>query len=161
MKDDNEFRVIRLRELPLSIPCCDCPERIYEHWMANIVTAGWCNLECECLCAIHLNTRRRATGFHLVAMGTMDSVLSSPREVFRTAIIRSAAAIVNLRSSGQNGTSTTIIGPPTSGTHVLDEFWRDAQARILRRASRSLRSGLLARIHASVGVCGFAVVKSL
>ena len=27
-------------------------------------------------------------------MGTMDSVLSSPREVFRTAIIRSAAAIV-------------------------------------------------------------------
>jgi len=26
----------------------------------------------------------------------------------------------------QNGTPTTIIGPPTSGTHVLDEFWRDA-----------------------------------
>lgn len=26
----------------------------------------------------------------------------------------------------QNGSPTTIIGPPTSGTHVLDEFWRDA-----------------------------------
>jgi len=61
----------------------------------------------------------------------------------------------------QNGSPTKIIGPPTSGTHVLDEFWRDAQARILRRASRSLRSGLLARIHASVGVCSFAVVKIL
>ncbi|HNQ88396.1 MAG TPA: JAB domain-containing protein [Verrucomicrobiota bacterium] len=94
MKDNHEFRVIRLRELPLPIPCCDCPERIYEYWVANVSTASWYNPECECLVAIHLNTRRRATGFHLVAMGTMDSVLSSPREVFRTAIIRSAAALV-------------------------------------------------------------------
>jgi hypothetical protein len=26
----------------------------------------------------------------------------------------------------QNGSPTTIIGPPASGTHVLAEFWRDA-----------------------------------
>ena len=26
----------------------------------------------------------------------------------------------------QNGSPTTIIGPPTSGTRVLNEFWRDA-----------------------------------
>jgi hypothetical protein len=26
----------------------------------------------------------------------------------------------------QNGSPTTIIGPPTSGSRVLDEFWRDA-----------------------------------
>lgn len=26
----------------------------------------------------------------------------------------------------QNGSPTTVIGPPTSGTHVLAEFWRDA-----------------------------------
>lgn len=26
----------------------------------------------------------------------------------------------------QNGSPTTVVGPPTSGTHVLDEFWRDA-----------------------------------
>ena len=92
MKENHEFRVIRLRELPLPIPCCDCPERIYDYWLANIATANWYNPECECLVAIHLNTRRRATGFHLVAMGTMDTVLSSPREVFRTAISRGAAA---------------------------------------------------------------------
>ena len=94
MKDNHEFRVIRLRELPVSIPCCDSPQRIYEYWMANISTAVWYNPECECLCAIHLNTRRRATGFHLVSIGTMDTILSAPREVFRTAIIRSAAALV-------------------------------------------------------------------
>jgi hypothetical protein len=26
----------------------------------------------------------------------------------------------------QNGTPTTLIGPPTSGAHVQHEFWRDA-----------------------------------
>jgi DNA repair protein RadC len=94
MKENHEFRVIRLRELPLAIPCCDCPGKIYEYWQGNVSTAVWYNPEVETLCAIHLNTRRRATGFHLVAMGTMDTILSSPREVFRTAIVRSAAALV-------------------------------------------------------------------
>ena len=92
MKDNHEFRVIRLRELPLALPCCDCPERIYEYWMANIATASWYSPDVEQLCAIHLNTRRRATGFHLVSMGTIDTVLAAPREVFRTAISRGAAA---------------------------------------------------------------------
>jgi len=94
MRDNHEFRVVRLRELPVDLPCCDTPERIYEYWMANIASASWYNPECECLCAIHLNTRRRATGFHLVSIGTMDSILISAREVFRTAIVRSAAALV-------------------------------------------------------------------
>ena len=92
MKDNHEFRVIRLRELPLAIPCCDNPARIYEYWMANIATASWYAPDAECLCAIHLNTRRRATGFHLVSIGTMDTILVSAREVFRTAILHGAAA---------------------------------------------------------------------
>lgn len=94
MKDNHEFRVVRLRELPASFPCCDGPERIYEYWMANIATATWYTPDVECLCAIHLNTRRRATGFHLVGIGTLDTVLMTPRELFRTAIVRNASAIV-------------------------------------------------------------------
>ena len=92
--DNHEFRVIRLRELPAPMVTCDTPERIYEYWMANIATASWYNPDVECLCAIHLNTRRRATGFHLVGIGTLDSVLITPRELFRTAIVRNASAIV-------------------------------------------------------------------
>ena len=41
-----------------------------------------------------LNTRRRVKGHYLVSIGTMDSVLVSPREVFRLAIMTSAAALV-------------------------------------------------------------------
>ena len=92
--DNHEFRVIRLRELPVPMACCDTPQRIYEYWMANIATASWYNPDVECLCAIHLNTRRRATGFHLAGIGTLDSVLFAPRELFRTAIVRNASAIV-------------------------------------------------------------------
>ena len=93
-KDNHEFGVIRLRELPCSIAYCDSPQHIYEYWQANIVTASWYNPDVECLCVIHLNTRRRATGFHLVGIGTLDCVLMTPREVFRTAILRNASAIV-------------------------------------------------------------------
>ena len=93
-KDNHEFGVIRLRELPVPIACCDCPQRIYDYWMANIATASWYSVEVESLCVIHLNTRRRATGFHLAGIGTLDTVLMSPREIFRTAILRNASAIV-------------------------------------------------------------------
>lgn len=51
---------------------CDSPERIYDYWVANVMTAGTYNPDAECCCAIHLNTRRRATGLHLVGIGTLD-----------------------------------------------------------------------------------------
>lgn len=41
MKDNHEFGVIRLRELPVDLPCCDSPERIYDYWLANVATATW------------------------------------------------------------------------------------------------------------------------
>ena len=93
-KDNHEFGVVRLRELPLDLPSCDCPERIYDYWLANIATAQWYNPEVECLCVVHLNSRRRATGFHLVGIGSLDNVLMHPREIFRTAIVRAVAALV-------------------------------------------------------------------
>jgi DNA repair protein RadC len=41
-----------------------------------------------------LNTRRRVKGHQLVTIGTLDTILMHPREVFRVAIIAAAAAIV-------------------------------------------------------------------
>lgn len=48
----------------------------------------------ECFVALHLNTRRRIRGHHLVSVGTLDTLLVHPREVFRTAIAAAASAIV-------------------------------------------------------------------
>jgi len=41
-----------------------------------------------------LNTRRRIKGHYLVSIGTMATILCHPREVFRLAIMASAAAII-------------------------------------------------------------------
>jgi DNA repair protein RadC len=41
-----------------------------------------------------LNTRRKVKGFQLISIGTLDTILVHPREVFRGAIIAAAAAVV-------------------------------------------------------------------
>jgi DNA repair protein RadC len=43
---------------------------------------------------IMVKTRRRIQGHHLVATGTLDTLLTSPREVFRAAVIMASAALV-------------------------------------------------------------------
>jgi hypothetical protein len=53
-----------------------------------------------------------------------------------------AAELALRQPSYVNGVPTTIIGPPTSGAHLKDEFWRDAQARTCQQALRRLVSGL-------------------
>ena len=57
-------------------------------------TNPYFNSECECLVVFILNTRRRIKGHYLVSIGTMDTILCHPREVFRLAIMASAAAII-------------------------------------------------------------------
>ena len=47
-----------------------------------------------------LNTRRRVKGHQLLTIGTMDTLLVHPREVFRGAVIANASAIVLMHPSG-------------------------------------------------------------
>jgi len=91
-----EYKVVALRECPLpeGMHLCDTPERAAEYWRATIATNPLLNLECECLAVLMLNTRRRVKGFQLVTIGTMDTLLVHPREVFRAAVIVSAAAVI-------------------------------------------------------------------
>ncbi|HQY06477.1 MAG TPA: JAB domain-containing protein, partial [Lacunisphaera sp.] len=64
------------------------------YWKTHIATHPYFNSECECLVVFILNTRRRIKGHYLVSIGTMDTILCHPREVFRLAIMASAAAII-------------------------------------------------------------------
>ena len=43
---------------------------------------------------LHGNTRKRVKGHQLVSIGTMDTILVHPREVFRLAIIAAASAVI-------------------------------------------------------------------
>ena len=91
-----EWKVVALRECPTPerLQMCDTPDKAVEYWKMHIATSPQFNAECECLVVIILNTRRRVKGHQLLTIGTMDTLLVHPREVFRAAVVGSAAAVV-------------------------------------------------------------------
>jgi DNA repair protein RadC len=92
----HEYKVVPLRECstPMAQPLCDTPQAAADYWRANIPGNPYFNPECECFVVLILNTRRRVKGHYLVSLGTQDTLLVHPREVFRLACITSANAIV-------------------------------------------------------------------
>src|SRR5579864_6975976 len=91
-----EYKVTALRECPTpeNLQLCDTPERCAAYWRMHVPTHPYFNPECECFVVLMLNTRRRVKGHYLVSIGTMDTILVHPREVFKLAIVTSASAIV-------------------------------------------------------------------
>jgi hypothetical protein len=91
-----EFKVVSLRECPMpeEMQMCDTPQRAADYWRASIATNPYYNPDAECFVVLILNTRRRVRGHQLLTIGTMDTLLVHPREVFRGALIAGAAAIV-------------------------------------------------------------------
>jgi DNA repair protein RadC len=98
MKDYNpkEYKVVALRDCPVpdEMKICERPQQVVDYWRMHIATHPYYNPDCECFVVLLLNTRKRVKGHHLVSIGTMDTVLIHPREVFSVAIAMKAAAIV-------------------------------------------------------------------
>lgn len=92
----HEFKVTALRECPTpeSLQLCDTPDKVADYWRLHLVSHPYFNPECECFAVLLLNTRRRVKGHHLVSIGTQDTILIHPREVYRLAIITSANSII-------------------------------------------------------------------
>lgn len=103
----SDYKVVSLRDCPLpeEMTLCDTPDKAAEYWRLHIVGSLVFNPEVECFVALLLNTRRRVKGHALVSTGTADTILVHPREVFRTAVIASASALV-LMHNHPSGEST-------------------------------------------------------
>lgn len=91
-----EWKLISLRECPVgdSLRACETPVAAAEYWRLHVATHPYFNPECECVIVLHLNTRRRIRGHHFVSVGTLDTALVHPREIYRTAIVANASAII-------------------------------------------------------------------
>ncbi|MBL9171365.1 MAG: Mov34/MPN/PAD-1 family protein [Verrucomicrobiales bacterium] len=104
-----EWKLVALRECPLpdSMHLCDTPEKAAAYWNAHIATNPYFDPERECFAVLILNTRRRIRGHQFLSIGTMDTLLVHPRDVFRLAIVAGAAAIVAMHShpSGESSPS--------------------------------------------------------
>src|SRR5258708_6492373 len=91
-----EFKVQVLRECPtpVELQLCDTPDKAASYWRTHVVNHPYYNPDVETMVVILLNTRRRILGHHLVATGTLDTILVHPREVFRAAVIMASAALI-------------------------------------------------------------------
>lgn len=95
-----EFKIISLRECPLpeALEICDTPQKAADYWHLHVKTIPHFNPDVECFTVLMLNTRRRVKGHQLVSLGTLDTILVHPREVFRAAIIAGSAAIIMMHN---------------------------------------------------------------
>src|SRR5512133_248387 len=91
-----EFKVQIMRECPtpVGLQLCDTPDKAAAYWRSHIVNHPYFNPDVETMVVVVLNTRRRIQGHHLVATGTLDTILVHAREVFRVAVIAAAGAVV-------------------------------------------------------------------
>ena len=91
-----DYKVVCLRECPTpaEMLLVDTPERAAAYWRSNVQTGPYYNQDVETMVVLLLNTRRKAMGHHVVATGTMDTILVHAREVFRVAVVASAAALI-------------------------------------------------------------------
>ena len=92
----SEYKLVCLREVPVPDDSCTFsrPIRARDYWLANIAWAPHFNGLVETLAVLLLDVRERIMGHCIAAVGTLTSVQTHPREVFRLAIAAGAASIV-------------------------------------------------------------------
>jgi DNA repair protein RadC len=95
-KEPQEYKVIALRECPLpeGMHVCETPEHAADYWRKHVTTTSHYDPERECFVVLMLNTRRRIKGHQFISIGTLDTLLVHPREVFRAACVVAASALV-------------------------------------------------------------------
>lgn len=76
-------------EIRAEAPLLDTPDRV-----ADLLREENKSYTVETFQAVLLNTRRRLLRVETVSQGTLDTLLIHPREVFRTAILANAAAVI-------------------------------------------------------------------
>ena len=102
-----EWKIVPLRECPLpqAMHLCDTPEKAAAYWNQHIPNNPYFDRDRECFVVIILNTRHRVRGHQFLSMGTMDTILVHPRDVFRLAIVANAAGIVVMHNHPSGETS--------------------------------------------------------
>jgi DNA repair protein RadC len=88
-----EFKVVCVREC-VATELIDNPEVAVKYWRDNIPQAAWFDPMKEAFVVFVLNARKRILGHNLVSLGTVDTCGFHPREVFKPAIVQSAASII-------------------------------------------------------------------
>ena len=90
----SEFKIMRLSEGPADNTILDQPDNLVRYLRPKLAESINYRPDVENFIVVHLNTRRRPIGFEVVSTGTLDTLLVHPREVFKSAIVSNASAII-------------------------------------------------------------------
>jgi DNA repair protein RadC len=90
----HEFKIMRVRECLPQSELLDTPERAAAYWRNNIPQAPWFDPAKEAVVVLVLNTRRRILGHNLVTLGSLDTCVVTPLQVFRPVIVMAGSAII-------------------------------------------------------------------
>lgn len=95
-----EMKLTCIREvaIPDEIGVCDTPSRAAQYWRATVASNPMFNPDVECLAVLFLNTRRKVNGYSIVGIGTLDTILTHPREIYRPAIVAASSAIIMMHN---------------------------------------------------------------
>lgn len=92
----SEFKVMRLCEgTPADFEIkLENPKSIVDYLFPRLADSLLYRPDVENLMVVHLNTRFKAIGFEVVSNGTLDTILTHPREVFKSAIVANSHSII-------------------------------------------------------------------
>ncbi len=143
----HEFSVERVRSccVPESLVLCDSPENVADYWKGHIESERGFNSDCEQLVVLLLDSRNRVRGHHVVGIGTVDSVSTHPREIFRVAIMIATSRIVLLHNHPS--------GDPTPSVSDI------RTTKEIERAGRVVQINLLD--HVIIGDSSFSSLREL
>ena len=125
-----EYKVVRVREATTTESLTlDNAEFVARYWRENIATSDWYDPCKEAVVVVAMSVRKKAIGHNLVSLGSLDSSIIHPREVFRPLIVMAASCFVLLHNH------------PSGNSSPSEE---DVKAtRILREAGKLLKIELL------------------
>lgn len=90
----SEFKVMRLQDAPAEDVVLAMPEAVVRYLERQLVASVVYRPDVENMMVVHLNVRKKPIGFEIISNGTLDTLLVHPREVFKSAIVMNAAAII-------------------------------------------------------------------
>jgi len=103
-----EYRLIALRECPTAFAAIgDNPNAIAAYFKTHVERSVQFHPDQECIVVVLLDVRKRIKGHVFVGIGTLDTVFTHPREIFRPAIVGAAAAIVLVHNHPSGDPSPT------------------------------------------------------
>jgi DNA repair protein RadC len=73
---------------------CNAPELAAQFWRETVECAPWFDSMRECVIALLLDVRYRIMSYSIVSIGTLSESFVHPRDVFRSAIVASAFAVI-------------------------------------------------------------------